>query len=217
LASCGTLFTTTTHHYLFSTTFYYYRFPTIEELSRYPDTHDRNLACWIEKDFETGSQSKGIRILREKIPKKYETLANYLAAGAWKEADNETIAVMLKVANRESEGYLDKESIEKFPCDDLRVIDRLWVYYSGGRFGFSIQKRICEEMRDRGAVRKRLGPKMLDYGLGVDMLKRSGAPGHLPDLRRVCGYDILVCERGDKDAHSENGNYLAQRLVNCNI
>ncbi len=76
----------------------------------------------------------------------YTKLRNLLASGQWKEADRETLAVMLKVANRETERYLDLESIETFPCTDLRTIDQLWVKYSNGRFGFSVQKRIWESV-----------------------------------------------------------------------
>ncbi|MEM8545941.1 MAG: GUN4 domain-containing protein, partial [Cyanobacteria bacterium P01_H01_bin.119] len=32
-----------------------------------------------------------------------------------------------------------------FPCADLQTIDRLWVKYSNGQFGFSVQKRIYVE------------------------------------------------------------------------
>jgi hypothetical protein len=49
---------------------------------------------------------------------------------------------MLKVAAREKEGWLDLESIEQFPSNDLRTIDQLWVESSRGRFGFSVQKHI---------------------------------------------------------------------------
>ncbi|MEP0780822.1 GUN4 domain-containing protein [Microcoleus sp. ZQ-A2] len=76
----------------------------------------------------------------------YTKLRDLLASGKWKEADQETVAVMLKAANREQEGYLQIESIEKFPCTDLRTIDQLWVKYSNGRFGFSVQKRIWESV-----------------------------------------------------------------------
>ncbi len=34
------------------------------------------------------------------------------------------------------------EAIEKLPSDDLSAIDQLWVKYSGGKFGFSVQKKI---------------------------------------------------------------------------
>ena len=75
----------------------------------------------------------------------YSYLQDLLAAGNWKEADQETLNIMLKVAKRENEGYFDGESIDDFPCDDLRTIDQLWIKYSQGRFGFSIQKKIWLE------------------------------------------------------------------------
>ena len=76
----------------------------------------------------------------------YTKLRDLLAWGQWRQADKETVAVMLKAANREQKGYLDSESIAKFPCTDLRTMDQLWVKYSKGRFGFSVQKRIWESI-----------------------------------------------------------------------
>jgi hypothetical protein len=72
----------------------------------------------------------------------YTRLRDLLAARKWKKADQETAKVMLKAARREKEGWLDKDSIENFPHDDLRTIDQLWVEYSKGNFGFSVQKEI---------------------------------------------------------------------------
>jgi serine/threonine protein kinase len=74
----------------------------------------------------------------------YRKLRDYLAQGKWKEADEETIRVMLAVAKREKEGWLDDKSIDNFPCEDLSIIDKLWVKYSDGKFGFSVQKRIYQ-------------------------------------------------------------------------
>jgi uncharacterized caspase-like protein len=76
----------------------------------------------------------------------YKQLRKLLAGGKWKQADQETIALMLKVANRETEGWLDIESINKFPYADLCIIDQLWLKYSNGRFGFSVQKQIWESV-----------------------------------------------------------------------
>jgi len=76
----------------------------------------------------------------------YTNLRNLLAAKKWKEADEETLKVMLKVAGREEEGWLNTKSIDNFPCEDLRTIDQLWVQYSNGRFGFSVQKRIYQSL-----------------------------------------------------------------------
>ncbi|GGA58843.1 GUN4 domain-containing protein [Okeania sp. KiyG1] len=72
----------------------------------------------------------------------YNKLRNLLAAGKWKEADDETERVMEKVAGRESEGWLRLDDLENFPCQDLGTIDKLWVKYSNGKFGFSFQERI---------------------------------------------------------------------------
>jgi hypothetical protein len=52
---------------------------------------------------------------------------------------------MLKVANREKDGYLDEASVQNFPCSVLIKIDRLWVDNSDSKFGFSIQKKIYVE------------------------------------------------------------------------
>ena len=58
---------------------------------------------------------------------------------------------MLKVARQEKEGWLDTESIDNFPCEDLRTIDQLWVKYSNGKFGFFVQKQIYQSL---GGTRK---------------------------------------------------------------
>ncbi|AKV69044.1 MULTISPECIES: GUN4 domain-containing protein [Microcystis] len=76
---------------------------------------------------------------------------DYLAAENWKEADKETGEVMCRVAGRESEGWLREEDIDNFPCEDLRTINQLWLNYSSGKFGFSVQKEIYESL---GGTRK---------------------------------------------------------------
>lgn len=76
----------------------------------------------------------------------YRKLQNLLAQGKWKEADNETADVMLKVGGREKEGWLNTASIQKLSCTDLHTIDNLWVKHSESRFGFSVQQRIWERV-----------------------------------------------------------------------
>ncbi len=79
----------------------------------------------------------------------YSKLTDLLAAQEWEEADYETYRVMLKVAGKEKEELLWEEDIDNFPCQDLQTIDNLWVYYSNGNFGFSVQKRIYQSLRGR--------------------------------------------------------------------
>jgi hypothetical protein len=75
----------------------------------------------------------------------YAPLRDMLKAGKWHDADRATWRVMCAAAGRQEEGYLRVEDVERFPCEDLRTIDQLWVKYSDGKFGFSIQKQIWQE------------------------------------------------------------------------
>jgi hypothetical protein len=76
---------------------------------------------------------------------RYQDLQQYLTSQNWFEADKETIKLILSVTAREIED-LAPEDIRHFPCNDLIVIDRLWAKYSNGRFGFSPQVRIYQEV-----------------------------------------------------------------------
>jgi hypothetical protein len=49
---------------------------------------------------------------------------------------------MKKLTKREQEGWLRLEDVKNFPRQELRKMDQLWVKYSNGKFGFSVQKQI---------------------------------------------------------------------------
>ena len=68
----------------------------------------------------------------------YRKLRDLLKAGKWKEADEETYQVM----KQDLKDDWSEETSLNFPCQDLQTIDRLWVKYSDGKFGFSVQKEI---------------------------------------------------------------------------
>jgi predicted transposase/invertase (TIGR01784 family) len=71
----------------------------------------------------------------------YTKLQNLLAAGQWQQADEETMDLMLEVINIDGvdQDILDNDHVKYFPCADLKMLDQLWVKYSNGRFGFSVQ------------------------------------------------------------------------------
>ncbi|MEH2347858.1 MAG: GUN4 domain-containing protein [Nostoc sp.] len=71
----------------------------------------------------------------------YTKLRDLLAAGNWKDADLETYQVMIEALGNKWMRYEELQLLN-FPCTDLCTIDRLWVKYSNGRFGFSVQKEI---------------------------------------------------------------------------
>lgn len=76
----------------------------------------------------------------------YTKLNKLLKAKKWKQADLETEKIMLMVAKRTEQGYLQLQDIENFPCFDLHIIDQLWLEHSGGKFGFSVQRRIYQSL-----------------------------------------------------------------------
>ncbi len=133
----------------------------------------------------------------------YQRLSELLAAGDWKAADRETLTLMLKVARREKVGWLDMEAINKFPCSDLCTIDQLWVKYSKGRFGFSVQKRIWESVGGQpdadyetwSKFGDRIGWRINNHWLFYsDLNFTDNAPvGHFPAAASV---DLLSVHQG---------------------
>jgi hypothetical protein len=91
-------------------------------------------------------------IYKEFFPPSLNQLENYLASQEWEKADVETRDLILKITKRKWFGewlvYLKIEGdpIRNFPCGYLTSIDHLWVKYSRGHFGFSIQRQIFERI-----------------------------------------------------------------------
>ena len=132
----------------------------------------------------------------------YIKLEQLLAAGKWKEADEETYNKMLEVGGKEQLSrqwgeLIWMKDIINFSCPDWRAMDRLWVKYSKGRFGFSVQKRIYQNLGGTRQVSvayyeaigwKQKGEKenLLLYS---QLTFNSNAPsGHLP-----AGYSAPYC------------------------
>lgn len=69
------------------------------------------------------------------------TLRELLAAGKWIKANEET-ARLIHLMDYRARG---QDKYHTYHCHTLNTIDRLWVQYSDGHFGFSIQLAILEE------------------------------------------------------------------------
>ena len=190
---------------------YFYHLPTEVEVQQVASAGN-----WIPFTDSQQKQGDVLQVVRMQLSDRYKALLNYLANGRWKEADKETDRVMLEVTGQTDRGYLLVEDIEKFPCEDLRTINQLWVNFSGGRFGFSVQRDIYvdvggqldgqynkgdfEKFSDR--VKWRVGGYYLDFDqLTYDL---TGAPGHLPAVGHLRGAVGWLSS-------------LVQRLVNCSI
>ncbi|MDF5717073.1 MAG: GUN4 domain-containing protein [Rhizonema sp. NSF051] len=128
----------------------------------------------------------------------YTRLQNFLASGNWKHADQETRLIMLNIARREKEGWLDINSISNFKSTDLRTINQLWMKYSHGHFGFSIQKSIWQDVKNNAqAFSYRVGWRILGKWVYHHSLTFSldALPGHLPFWGRGwCGEGQWVQE-----------------------
>ncbi len=139
----------------------------------------------------------------------YNPLRNLLKNGKWEEADWETARAMLQAAGREEEGWLRIEDIDDFSCEDLRIIDQLWLESSQGKFGFSVQKEIYQSL---GGTREynyevwkklgeRVGWRKEENWLPYSQLTYNlQAPrGELP----VAGDALVRWSRGLKDCATE--------------
>lgn len=75
-------------------------------------------------------------------------LEEYLASNRFGDASNFMGQLLLTSAKRDNEGYLNKSHLKQIPCERLQIIDKLWKYYSDGRFGLSVQYEILLECRN---------------------------------------------------------------------
>lgn len=73
---------------------------------------------------------------------RYQKLRDFLEAGNWQEADQETTRIMLEIMNKNSLDDIIPDQIMIFPCSALSLLDQLWMSYSKDRFGFSVQQQI---------------------------------------------------------------------------
>jgi serine/threonine protein kinase len=120
----------------------------------------------------------------------YKMLENLLANSKWKEADQETAKKMLEIADKIDEGWLEVEDIDRVPAQDLRTLDQLWVKYSQGHFGFSVQRRIYQNLGETRnydrkiweALGNEVGWRINNRWLSYNELNFgfNGPRGHLP-------------------------------------
>jgi uncharacterized caspase-like protein len=98
----------------------------------------------------------------QSTPIEYRRLESLLQKQNFKQADKETEKVILKVAKRQWEGWLRIEDAEKFPYEKLLIIDKLWLKYSEGKFGISVQKRIYQSLGGTTEYNEKLWESLAD-------------------------------------------------------
>ena len=99
----------------------------------------RNAPWWWQEFF--GDKDKGSSPTPSSISKLewYSKLENYLAKQEWKQADLETSSLIFKGSN---------SNTSNVSCAEINKIDELWLKYSDGRFGFSVQSSIYQKTKN---------------------------------------------------------------------
>jgi hypothetical protein len=123
----------------------------------------------------------------------YSYLQTLLAEGAWEAADEETADLMLEATEQDELMFVD--AAENFPISDLETIDRLWVKYSNGRFGLSVQKQLWQEVgQDLEKFGEIVGWRFQDNWVQENSLQFTyEAPvGHLPFVRSGLRHEVEI-------------------------
>jgi hypothetical protein len=72
----------------------------------------------------------------------YRLLEKLLSQRKWRLANDETLNLLLKVTNSQGRGWFSQRDVPSLNCEDLRLIDQLWIKHSQGRFGFTPQLEV---------------------------------------------------------------------------
>lgn len=109
-----------------------------------------NAAYEFLKSYQPSTNQIEIKVEQEKSVEIFlncDRLKKLLELGKLKDADDETKRLLLELAGRERDGWLRPEDIKSLSPQALSVIDQLWTKYSHGRFGFSVQSKIWQQLR----------------------------------------------------------------------
>lgn len=152
-------------------------------------------------------KKKPVNTLNSEVGVNYQPLRDLLAARKWQQADELTWVVMCQALSKPICSYFFRGDIEKFPCEDLQIIDELWMKYSRGRFGFFVQTQIYESCNnDYGQFCAAIGWNLPNSTSSAQRLSFSlSAPiGHLPSHPWAGGTQLW-----------RHINALASKLVTC--
>lgn len=74
----------------------------------------------------------------------YKPLMEQLRVGDFKMADQTTRDVLIEMAGKEAmkRGYVYWTEARQLPNEDLATVENLWLHYSDGKFGYTVQKNV---------------------------------------------------------------------------
>lgn len=149
------------------------------------------------KDFLNQQYPNGVLPLRSERNIDYLPLANLLVNLEFEAADrltNKTLCALAGAA-AQKRGWLYFTEVEQLPVTDLQTIDQLWLAFSLGRFGYSVQRQLwlsCGQNWDRlwEKIGWRSGKKWPRYP--TEFIWDLSAPrGHLPLTNQLRGVQLI--------------------------
>ncbi|MEM1256766.1 MAG: GUN4 domain-containing protein [Cyanobacteria bacterium P01_H01_bin.21] len=122
---------------------YDFRLPASKEFDQLISNEETTISS---RDHGLSTVNDGILVTRTKLPQEYKTLITHLSSGYWSQADKETDKLLWELMGHTPAGWIRSDQLEKFPWEHLSMIDQLWTKFSGGKFGFSVQRKIYSEL-----------------------------------------------------------------------
>ena len=131
------------------------KFANRDNSERFRQGFSQMLAVQSNEEADQAFEAE-LKLLKAELPgeKLCDLLEAWLQQKNWQQADEETGWLFYVIMVRQEYEDWD-ELFKKFPSDLLNQIDQLWVTYSQGHFGFSVQKRIWEGLGVGERVDKR--------------------------------------------------------------
>ena len=127
----------------------------------------------------------------------YAPLQRLLILQDYEQADRLTSEILRQLAGAAAvaRGYVYYSEVPPMPPADLDSLDRLWVCFSRGRFGFSVQGRLLNSLAGRW---DRLWPRLAwkDGGLwtrypGSFQWSIEAPEGHMPLVNQLRGVRLM--------------------------
>ena len=127
----------------------------------------------------------------------YSPLQQYLLNESFEEADRFTSSKLRELAGEKAvkRGYVYFSEVESIPSTDLSTLDKLWIVYSRGKFGFTVQSKILGSVGGRyDKLWPRIGwkkdgiwtryPKAFNWSI-------EAPSGHMPLVNQLRGVRLM--------------------------
>ena len=140
----------------------------------------------------------------------YAPLQRYLLNECYEDADRFTSSKLRELAGEKAvkRGYVYFSEVESIPSIDLSTLNNLWIVYSRGKFGFTVQAKILASLGGRyDKLWPRIGwkkdgiwtryPKSFNWSI-------EAPNGHMPLVNQLRGVRLMDALLNHQGLNSEN-------------